>query len=221
MTAQTTRTAKRRDQSTSAAAGREAVLNAALEAFFAQGYHDTSMRKIADGAGTAISHAYYYFPSKLEILRTLMIGVTTDLIHILEAARDAAGPDPVAQLAALVRNHVRLHTERQAESFVANTELRSLSPTDRQEVVDLRDHIATLFKDVVDDGLRQGCFRTTHRQEAVLAIVTMCTAVAGWYRDEGGKTPEAIADAYVVLALDMLGHDTPSTVTGQASAQPR
>lgn len=221
MTAQTTRSAKRRDQSTSAAAGREAVLNAALQAFFANGYHDTSMRKIADGAGTAISHAYYYFPSKLEILRTLMIGVTTDLIHILEAARDAAGPDPVAQLAALVRNHVRLHTERQAESFVANTELRSLSATERQEIVDLRDHIATLFKDVVDDGLRQGCFTTAHRDEAVLAVVTMSTAVAGWYRDDGAKAPEAIADAYVDLALGMVGYTGPSTAPGQASAQPR
>ncbi|MDF1721999.1 MAG: TetR/AcrR family transcriptional regulator [Minwuia sp.] len=210
MTAHATRTARRRDPSTSAAAGREAVLKAALEAFFAHGYHDTSMRKIADGAGTVISHAYYYFPSKVEILRTLMIGVTTDLIVILEAARDAAGADPVERLAALVRNHVRLHTERQAESFVANTELRSLSATERQEVVDLRDHIATLFKDVVDDGLQQGRFTTPHRDEAVLAIITMCTAVAGWYRTDGPKAPEAIADAYVDLALGMVGYAAPS-----------
>jgi len=218
MTAQTSRTAKRRDPSTSAAAGREAVLKAALEAFFAHGFHDTSMRKIADSAGTAISHAYYYFPSKVEILRTLMIGVTTDLIHILEAARDAAGPDPVAQLAALVRNHVRLHTERQAESFVANTELRSLSAEERREIVALRDHIATLFKGVVDDGLHQGCFTTTHRDEAVLAIVTMCTAVAGWYRGDGPRSPESIADAYADLALGMVGSRGVSALTGQAPA---
>lgn len=221
MTAQTTRTAGRRDPSTSAATGRDAVLNAALAAFFAHGFHDTSMRKIADGAGTAISHAYYYFPSKLEILRTLMIGVTTDLIHVLEAAQDAAGADPVDRLAALVRNHVRLHTERQAESFVANTELRSLSATERQEIVALRDHISTLFKHVVDDGLRRGCFTVAHRDEAVLAIVTMCTAVAGWYRDDGAKAAETIADAYVDLALGMVGYNGPSTAAGQAATQPR
>ncbi len=197
------------------------MLNSALEAFFVHGFHDTSMRKIADGAGTAISHAYYYFPSKGEILRTLMIGVTTDLIHVLEAARDAAGDDPVERLAALVRNHVRLHTERQAESFVANTELRSLSAEERQEVVALRDHIGKLFKDVVDDGLRQGHFTTANRDEAVLAIVTMCTAVAGWYRTDGPKPPEVIADAYAALALGMVGCTRPSAVAGQASAQPR
>lgn len=209
MTAQTARTTRRRAGSASTKAaegsGREAVLKSALEAFFAHGFHDTSMRKIADGAGTAISHAYYYFPSKVDILRTLMIGVTTELIQLLEAARDAAGDDPVERLAAMVRSHVRLHTERQAESFVANTELRSLSGEERQEAVALRDHVATLFKDTVDDGLRQGCFHTDSRDEAVRAIITMCTAVAGWYRSDGPRTPEAIAESYAVLALRMLG----------------
>ena len=223
MTAQTARTTRRRagTASTKAAegSGRDAVLRSALEAFFAHGFHDTSMRKIADGAGTAISHAYYYFPSKVEILRTLMIGVTTDLIHVLEAARDAAGDDPVERLAALVRNHVRLHTERQAESFVANTELRSLSAEERQEVVALRDHIATLFKDAVDDGLQQGCFHTANRDEAVMAIVTMCTAVASWYRTDGPKAPEVIADGYAALALSMLGCQRLSVVAGEPSAQ--
>lgn len=217
MTAQTAGSGRRNGRD-GAAAGREAVLKAALEAFFAHGFHDTSMRKIADGAGTAISHAYYYFPSKVEILRTLMIGVTTDLIHVLEAARDAAGDDPVERLAALVRNHVRLHTERQAESFVANTELRSLSAEERQEIVALRDHIGTLFKDVLDEGLRRGCFTTSRRDEAVLAIVTMCTAVAGWYRADGARSPEAIADAYADLALGMVGWTGGSAVAGEASA---
>ena len=145
--------------------------------------------------------------------------MTTDLIHVLEAARDAAGDDPVERLAALVRNHVRLHTERQAESFVANTELRSLSAEERQEVVALRDHIATLFKDAVDDGLQQGCFHTANRDEAVMAIVTMCTAVASWYRTDGPKAPEVIADGYAALALSMLGCQRLSVVAGEPSAQ--
>jgi len=188
-----------------AVGGREVVLQAALETFFEQGFHGTSMRTIADRAGTAISHAYYYFPSKADLLRTLMVGVTADLIASLDSARTEAGSDPAAQLAAIVRAHVRLHTERQAEAFVGNTELRSLTAQDRVAVVALRDHVAAVFKTTIDDGLRCGVFRCAHRDEAVLAIVTMCTAVAGWYRADGPASPEAVADRYADLALNLLG----------------
>jgi len=188
------------------AAGRERVLQAALDAFFEQGFHGTSMRTIADRAGTAISHAYYYFPSKADLLRTLMVGVTEDLLAALEAARVEAGSDPAARLAAIVRAHVRLHTERQAEAFVGNTELRSLTARDRVDVVALRDRVTAIFKATVDEGLRCRVFRCAHRDEAVLAIVTMCTAVAGWYRADGPLAPEAVADRYADLSLSLVGY---------------
>lgn len=189
--------------------GRELLLRAALEAFFEHGFHGTSMRNIAERAGTAISHAYYYFPSKAEMLRTLMVGVIDDLIAALDQAAAEAGPDPAARLAAVVRAHVRFHTERQADSFVTNTELRSLSPETRDEIVAMRDRIAAFFKTAVDDGIRENLFRCRHRDEAVLAIVTMCTAVAGWYRADGPQTPQAVADHYAELVLNMLGYARP------------
>lgn len=199
--------ARRRPAATGAdaAASRDALLEAALSAFFEQGYHGTSMRSIANRADLAISHAYYYFPSKAEILKTLMLRVTEDLIAAQSAALSAAGDDPADRLAALVRVHVRFHTERQAESFVGNTELRSLNAADRAEVVALRDRIGAMYKAVVDDGLKAGRFRCRHRDQAVLAIVSMGTAVAGWYRADGPQSPDAIAAHYAELALNMLG----------------
>ena len=113
--------------------GAEAMLGVALSLFLEQGYHGASMRDIAARAGVSVSAAYHYFPSKADMLRTIMVRVTEDLIGDLEAARDGAGPDPAARLAAVARSHVLLHTRRQDESFVANSELRSLSPADRRK----------------------------------------------------------------------------------------
>ncbi len=198
-------TAAARDPSELPRQGREVVLAAALEAFFEQGFHGTSMRNIAARAGTAVSHAYYYFPSKTDLLRALIFQVTEDLRAALAAARAAAGPDPAAQLAAMVRAHVALHTERQAESFVGNTELRSLDERDRDRAVALRDAVGAMFREVVGAGMAQGTFHIRHREEAVLAIMTMCTAVAGWYRAGGPLRAEAIGERYASLALNMLG----------------
>ncbi|TWT12981.1 TetR/AcrR family transcriptional regulator [Reyranella sp. CPCC 100927] len=201
--------AKLRDREVQAgkdsAGGRESVLAAALESFAAQGFHGTSMRDIAARADMSISAAYYYFPSKADLLRHIMVSVTEDLIAILETARDTASDTPAARLAAIVRAYVRLHTERQTESFIGTSELRSLSADDRASVVALHDRVSDIFKTVIADGCRSGQFDCPHPAEATRAIATMCTAVAGWYRASGPHNPQTIADRYATLALRLVG----------------
>ncbi len=189
--------------------GAEAMLRVALSLFVEQGYHGASMRDIAARAGVSVSAAYHYFPAKADMLRTIMIRVTEDLIGDLEAARDAAGPDPAIRLAAIARAHVLLHTKRQDESFIGNSELRSLAPVDRRKVVALRDRVGQVFKDVIAEGCRRGAFQQPYSTETVRAILTMCTAVAGWYRANGPDRPEIIAERYVALTLRLVGADLP------------
>jgi AcrR family transcriptional regulator len=187
------------------AAGREALLHVALKCFAEKGFHGTSMRDIAQRANASIAAIYYYFPSKADILRHIMLGVTQDLILSLEQAREAAGPDAARQLGAVVRAHVRLHTERQAESFIGNTELRSLAPIDRDHIVALRDRVTENFREPILAGARRGAFKCPYPHEATLAILTMCTAVAAWYRAGRGETPESLADRFATLALSLVG----------------
>lgn len=187
--------------------GAETMLRVALSLFVEQGYHGTSMRDIASRAGVSVSAAYHYFPSKADMLRTIMVRVTEDLIADLDAARDAAGADPAARLSAVARAHVLLHTRRQDESFIGNSELRSLAPADRRKIVALRDRVGQVFKDIVAEGCRRGTFAQPYSVETVRAILTMCTAVAGWYRANGPDKPEAIAERYAALALRLVGHN--------------
>lgn len=195
--------------------GAEAMLRVALSLFVEQGYHGTSMRDIAARAGVSVSAAYHYFPSKADMLRTIMVRVTEDLIADLETARDGAGPDPAARLAALARTHVLLHTRRQDESFIGNSELRSLAPADRRKVVALRDRVGQVFKEVVAEGCRRGVFGQPYSAETVRAILTMCTAVAGWYRANGPDRPEVVAERYAELALRLVGADLPVAGRGK------
>jgi len=189
-------------------ASQEAVLLVALNCFVEQGFHGTSMRDIAARAGTSIAAIYYHFPSKAALLRAIMTRVTEDLIETLRRARETAAAahpgDAAASLAAQVRAYVRFHTERRAEAFVGNSELRSLEAEDLAPVIALRDRVSAQFRDTVDTGIEKGAFDCPHPNEAVLAVLTMCTAVASWYRPGGAATPEQIADRYATLALAML-----------------
>ena len=185
----------------------ESVLLVALSCFVEQGFHGTSMRDIAGRAGTSIAAIYYHFPSKAALLRAIMTRVTEDLIAVLEQARAGANKndDAATLLAALVRAYVRFHTERREEAFVGNSELRSLEADDLVHVIALRDRVSAMFNDAIAAGLNQGVFHCVHPREAGLALMTMCTAVASWYRPGGPATSEDIADRYAELALATLG----------------
>jgi len=188
-------------------ASQEAVLLVALKCFVEQGFHGTSMRDIAGAAGSSIAAIYYHFPSKAALLRAIMTRVTEDLLAVLQEARASltSKEDSAALLAALVRAYVRFHTERREEAFVGNSELRSLEAEDLRHVIALRDKVSAQFNDAIAFGLKRGDFACEYPREAGLAVMTMCTAVASWYRPGGPATPEQIADRYAALALAMVG----------------
>jgi len=49
---------------------------------------------------------------------------------------------------------------------------------------------------VVLDGVERASSRRAYPKEATMALVTMCTAVAQWYRPDGPLRPDQIADRY-------------------------
>jgi AcrR family transcriptional regulator len=52
---------------------RQAIIDAACDLFVEQGYHATSMRQIAEGAGIALGGIYNHFSSKEEIFDTVLL----------------------------------------------------------------------------------------------------------------------------------------------------
>ena len=182
----------------------QVIMAAALSLFQERGFYGTSMRDIAARSGTSVSHLYYYFNSKAQVLKSLMIGIVRDLIAELDNALAAAGAQPADRLAALVRAEVLFHCQRQAEAFVGRSELRSLEADDKSEVIALYDQVTAMFACAIAAGVRNGAFDCPHRAEATRAIITMCNGVSGWYRVGGGLTPRVVADRYVCLVLAMV-----------------
>jgi len=201
------------------AASVEAIKAAALRTFREHGYHGTSVREIANAAGISVAGLYHHFSTKLEILFALLTRVMGDLIDATEAALDEAGDDPEDQLRAVVTAHVRFHTERKDDSFVGNTELRSLNSEMRAIIIGYRDRQQRIFDGVIARGAELGVFRTPYPIEASRAVVTMSTAVATWYRREGPLTPAEIASRYSELALATV-EATPRPAPGRRRAKP-
>jgi AcrR family transcriptional regulator len=183
----------------------EQILVAALSCFLEKGYAGTSVRDIAARAGISVPGLYHHYPSKIVLLERLMEQTMDDLISQTGGALERARPDPVDRFSAVVTAHVRFHCERSEESFIGNSELRSLSGEVRKNVMEKRDRQQAFFTRVVEEGLEAGTFDVKHPHITAVALASMCTAVATWYHRDGTLSPEDVVSIYRDLALDMVG----------------
>lgn len=181
------------------------IMQAALAAFVKHGFHGTSIREIASHAKVSVALIYYHFTSKDDILRSIMLRVHGDVIEELREVRDACDRDVRTELSGLIRAHVMCHCERQAESFIGNSELRSLSEPALQEVIAQRDAVAGFFKDVVARGIADGTFRTTQQPDDVVrAIMVLAMGVSMWFRQDGPQTTDDVVQTHITFAMRLL-----------------
>lgn len=183
-----------------------AILDAAVRVFGSRGYHGTSVRDIAEAAGVSPGSLYNHFASKHDLLVVILERGLNNLVAASEDALYEALPDPVSRLRALVRTHVHSHAVSRVESYIGNSELRSLSREARALIISKRDTQQRMFDRVVRDGAQQGVFSTDDPVMASRYIVTACTAVATWYRRGGDVGIEALVRKYQRLSLSCAGY---------------
>jgi AcrR family transcriptional regulator len=181
------------------------ILEASLGLFAERGFAGTSIRDIAGAVGIQTATLYGHFPSKEHILAELTEAGHEGHRHAMADAVDGAGPDPSAQLAALVRAHVLYHAEFAMLALVSNGELPALSPELVARSIDVRSASERLLTGIIDRGIELGAFRTQDAWLAAAAIGGMGMRVATWFAP-GGPMPAAhVADTYAEFALRIVG----------------
>ncbi|MFD5128893.1 TetR/AcrR family transcriptional regulator [Streptomyces olindensis] len=178
-------------------------LEAALEEFGAHGYHGGSVRAIANRVGVTLPTLYYHHGSKQDLLVTLLMGSMHDILVRCRHALAESGDQPEDQVAHIVECFTLYMTHRRRLAFL-DGEVRNLEPENRERYIAQRNELSVMLRNVVEDGIADGVFHTPHPAEAVRAVVSMCQAVAVWYRPEGPLSEAEVAQRYVALALDIL-----------------
>jgi len=129
-----------------------------------------------------------------------------------EAAADTVGPDattrdaagPAADLAALVRAHVRVITYDVEAAGVFVHEWRALGEARRAAILERRDAYEQRFRRLVEDGIATGEFAMTDPALAATVILSTLNGIPTWYRPDGRLTPDRVADHFVDFVMRML-----------------
>lgn len=184
---------------------RDQILLAALECFLEKGYQGTPVRDIANRTELSVPGLYHHFESKMAMLEELMNETMDDLLGDVREAFELARPEPVTRFEAVVESHVRFHCERREESFLGNSELRSLPADSRARLVEKRRQVQRYFEIAIEEGIEAGIFRAKWPHETARALASMCVAVASWYHPEGELSPNDVVAIYRDLGLQLVG----------------
>ena len=187
----------------SATAGR--IEAAALQVFYERGYSGASIRDISARSGLATASLFHHFSSTEAILESIL-ETAVDVLRVeLDEALNGL-TDPAQRVSTSVRVLVLSHCERIQQSFVAQSELRSLSGAASDRVRSKRSGVQRTLDGAILDGIASGQFNSENPRETSRAILSMCTQVATWYRPSGPLSPNEVSAIYIGLTLRMLGH---------------
>ncbi len=196
----------------------DVVYARAVDLIYERGFHGTSLRDVAKAVGVQMSSLYYYYPSKQDLLMTIMTNTMRELTGAIVTAIDAV-TDPRQRLEAAVHAHIMFHADRLKESVVADTELRALEPAERKKIVALRDKYERLFRELLEEGQSAGVFKITDPRLTTRALLGATTDVANWFNPGGPLTLEKVSALYCSVFIDGIGTpQVPASSRRRASA---
>ncbi len=183
----------------------EAALREAAVALIARhGYEAVSMRRLAAEIGLQAAALYKYFPTKEDLLFTLLREHMEGLISAWRAA-DPGGADQTRRLAAFVENHIVFHVERRHSTHVSNMELRSLSPARLTAILKLRSSYEKELRQILREGAANGEFAIDDPGLTAMAIIQMITGVIVWFRPDERLSVGEVAERYLVMTMRLAG----------------
>ena len=182
---------------------RDDILDAAAQVFRQKGFHGASMADIAETVQLQKASLYHHVSSKQEILLALLdraLDMLFEQINII--ARQPLPADE--KLRQMILVYLRLLAENSDLSAVLLFEHRSLEPAQHKRHIPNRDRFEALWRDVLEDGLRNGLFACSDTALTVRALMGALNWTLTWYRPDGPLTIDQIADQYTSLLLNGL-----------------
>ena len=136
---------------------KSALLAVAREMFDRYGPHKVTLDDIARAAGMAVPSLYYYFPSKSELLREVVVAEHREMLGAIERrVAAAAGPEQkLLELSRLVFEKMRKLSRLPGMS---RGERMSMFAEIEQEAQRFKQAIVEIIEGILVEGLCQGVF---------------------------------------------------------------
>jgi AcrR family transcriptional regulator len=195
------------------------ILSCALEAFYENGFHGTSVRDIASRVGVTVPTLYYHHENKAMILFTLLDSSVTQMYRLCAAAVAEPVEQPEMVFFNLIESITRYMSKSGKISYL-DSEIHLLSPELRERYVGKRDAIEAMVLAEVEAGLANGSFELTSPRDTTRALLGMVQAITTWYNSEGDLSVDDVAAMYRDIAGHVVGA-VPAVLARAVGGSPR
>jgi AcrR family transcriptional regulator len=170
---------------------REQILARAAELFARQGYTATSMNQVAQACGVSKPSLYHYVRDKYQLLMEIA-EEHVERLRELVAQTQAQPLDPQARVRALIASFMVAYADAQPAHRVLTEDVKFLSPTDRERVLDGQREVVSAFADAIAETRPELRAAELHRPLTML-LFGMMNWMFTWLQPGGRLTHAAMA----------------------------
>lgn len=137
---------------------RHEIFHQVATVFLKKGFHETSMREIAESAGLGKSTLYDYFKTKDKIL---LYFFEDQIVELTEAAQKIALQNLPAdeRLRQVMKNHLEFLQANKSLFMKLSLEAQRLKLESQKEIQKKRHAYQDLIRGLIEEGVREGTFR--------------------------------------------------------------
>jgi len=179
---------------------REEVVRSAARTFSRKGFANTSMDEVAAGLGISKATLYQYFSSKQEVLFEC---------HLLSIQHGEAGLALAAQNAGTGLDRFLAYLQRYMHGAFSDlggltllTDVNSLSPEQREVIVQKRAVISHRTDQLIDDGISDESIRPCDPKMGKLFAMGVVNWIPAWYSHDGERSAEEFVSAFTELFIN-------------------
>ncbi|MCL5265599.1 MAG: TetR/AcrR family transcriptional regulator [Chloroflexi bacterium] len=179
---------------------KESIIAAAVQLFRTKGYHATTVREIADRLGVTSAALYYHVSSKEQILCEIFDKAMTAAERRLDRLMSLDVPTD-KRLELIIHEHVMATLDEAPLMAVFFNDVEHLPSDSYQAAVERKKKYQDRIVEVFKEAIAQGILQDIDPELAVFGILGMCNWMHHWYRPDGRKSPDDVAQLFANMVL--------------------
>ena len=190
------------------------IISEAIRLFAEKGYYATTLDEIASRVGITKAAIYYYFNSKMELMRLIMQLTTSRMNDAIKLADSKLSSKE--KLRKFIKYHVQYAAENRDDAKILFEQIDSLPVRTRESIRRKIKEDDIALQNILSDGVKNGSFAIGDVKIASYAILGMCNWLYRWYKPDGRLTSQQISQIMMnILENGYLRQSKPSERTRQ------
>ena len=171
---------------------RDRMLRAAAQCFNLKGYSGTSLKDVADILGLTDAALYYYVRNKEELVYLCYVRAADVGREAMRRARDEGGCG-----LDIVERYLRYHIQTMVGErgpIAIMSEIPSLKPEHRDEVLELSRKHSTAFESLLEDGIKDGSIAICDVRMTGNSIMGSLNWIPKWFHGDPAMADRIIEE---------------------------